>query len=216
MNLLIVIPSYNHSKYLPELLRNLINYNVLIIDDGSHVPISSNLIKNNINLVRNNKNRGKGYSIKKAANYAKNNKFTHILTIDSDMQHKTEDVKTFISNIKNNVLIYGYRSNYKNMPYLRILSNNITTYLISKTCKKKIYDSQCGYRLYDLCLFENLYSKEDGYQFESEILLKKININSKIDYVNIETVYNNSPSYFSKIQDTFKFIKMYINIILKI
>jgi hypothetical protein len=216
LNLLIVIPSYNHNKYLPELLKNLINYNVLIIDDGSPMPISSKLVKNNINLIRNNENRGKGYSIKKAAKYAMNNKFTHILTIDSDMQHKTEDVKSFISSIKNNVLIYGYRSNLKNMPYLRILSNKITSYLISKVCKQKIYDSQCGYRLYDLCLFKNLNSKEDGYQFESEILLKSITINSMINYVDIETIYNNSPSYFSKIEDTFKFIKMYITIIFKI
>ena len=216
MNLLIVIPSYNHCKYLPELLKDLINYNVLIIDDGSDVPIPSNLASNNINLIRNKINKGKGYCIKKGAKYAKNNNFSHILTIDSDLQHKINDIKLFISKINNNVLVYGYRSNYKKMPFLRIISNKITSYLISKACKQKIYDSQCGYRLYDICLFENLDSKEDGYQFESEILLNKININSKIDYVNIETVYNDSPSFFSKIQDTFKFIKMYINIIFKI
>ena len=216
MNFLIVIPSYNHNKYIPELIQKLDKYNVLVVDDGSSTPITFKNDRNNINLIRNKINRGKGYSIKKAAKYAKNNNYTHIITLDSDLQHKVNDLKLFLSKGIKNDLVYGYRSNLKKMPYLRIISNKITSYLISKSCKQKIYDSQSGYRVYNLCLFDNLDSIENGYQFESEILLKKINIHSKIDYVNIETIYNNSASHFSKTLDTFKFIKMYINIIFRL
>ena len=210
MNVLVVIPCYNHSNYLPQLLKKLVNNNVLIIDDGSDINISLQNHNDNIVLIRNDVNKGKGYSIKKAAKFARRNNYTHIVTIDSDLQHNVDDLKLFISKAKNCDLVYGYRSNYKKMPLLRIFSNKITSFMISSSCSKKIYDSQCGYRMYNLSLFEDLLSNEDGYQFESEILLKKINNESIIDYVEIKTVYNNSLSHFSNISDTFRFIKMYI------
>ena len=100
------------------------------------------------------------------------------------------------------------------MPFIRRLSNTITSLLISILTKQKIKDTQCGYRLYDLDLFNELESKEDGYQFESEILLKKINIKSKIKSVQISTIYNDSKSHINNFIDTYKFIKLILRNIL--
>ena len=89
----------------------------------------------------------------------------------------------------------------------RSLSNYITSKIISLICRKSIYDTQCGYRRYSLDLFKNVSFKEAGYQFESEILLKKINSKSNINYVNIKTIYNTSTSHMNYFKDTHKFIK---------
>ena len=48
---------------------------------------------------------------------------------------------------------------------------------------------------------------EYGYQFESEILFKKINKHSNIKYINIDTIYNNSSTSFKLFEDTYKFIR---------
>ena len=93
------------------------------------------------------------------------------------------------------------------MPLLRILSNTITSSIISFICKKKIHDSQCGYRRYKNTLFTNKSYNENGYQLESEILLSNINNNSKIAFVNIPTIYNLNISSMNYINDTYKFIK---------
>ena len=143
------------------------------------------------------------------------NNYTHILVIDADMQHDPSKIDSYIKNNYNFDLVYGKREFNSNMPYLRRLSNSITSFIISIYCKKSIKDSQCGYRLYNLDLFNNLKSYEDGYQFETEILLKKIDKNSNIKFVNIPTIYNKSHSYIHHFADTYKFIKLIIRNIIR-
>ena len=65
MNILIIVPSYNDSNHLPELIQKIrlnTDKNILIIDDGSQVPIALN--ENNVDIVRNKENLGKGAALK--------------------------------------------------------------------------------------------------------------------------------------------------------
>lgn len=215
MNTLIVIPCYNHNDLCNSLLLNIKKHQILIIDDGSDIKFELDVPINNCIIQRNNTNKGKGYAIKLSAEYAIKNNFTHILVIDADMQHDPSKIDSFINNNYNFDLVYGKREFNSNMPYLRRLSNSITSFIISIYCKKSIKDSQCGYRLYNLDLFNNLKSDEDGYQFETEILLKKIDKSSNIKFVNIPTIYNKSHSYIHNFADTYKFIKLIVRNIIR-
>ena len=215
MNTLIVIPCYNHNDLCNNLVLNIKKHQILIIDDGSDIKFELDVPTNNCIIQRNNTNKGKGYAIKLSAEYAIKNNFTHILVIDADMQHDPSKIDSFINNNYNFDLVYGKREFNSNMPYLRRLSNSITSFIISIYCKKSIKDSQCGYRLYNLDLFNNLKSDEDGYQFETEILLKKIDKSSNIKSVNIPTIYNKSHSYIHNFADTYKFIKLIVRNIIR-
>ena len=215
MKTLLVIPNYNHSISCNTLIDKLALYDTLIIDDGSTIPFQNKSKYSKSIILRNSINRGKGYSIKKAANFAISKHYTHILTIDADLQHDPIFLEKFISEIKDNDFIYGKRNFSINMPVLRKLSNTITSKIISYYCDKDILDSQCGYRIYNLDLFKNLNSEEHGYHFETEILLKKINKYSKIRYVEISTIYNGSKSHINNILDTIKFVKLVIKSIYK-
>ena len=208
MNTLIVIPCYNHNDLCNTLLPKISSKQLLIVDDGSFIEFKLKDITINATIIRNDKNKGKGYSIKRAAMYAIKNNFSHILVIDADMQHDPRKIDDFINNNETFDLVYGKRNFNSNMPFSRKLSNTITSNIISLYCNKRIKDSQCGYRLYNLNLFNNLNSVENGYQFETEILLKKINKDSIVKYIDIPTIYNNSISYIDNFKDTFKFIKL--------
>ena len=215
MKTLLVIPNYNHSSSCAILIDKLPQYNILIVDDGSRIPFTNKENSSKITIIRNSKNMGKGYSIKKAAKYAISNYYSHILTIDADLQHDPIYVEKFMNTSTQYDLIYGKRNFKINMPFLRKLSNFITSKIISFFCQLRIYDTQCGYRLYNLELFKKLDSKEDGYQFETEILLKKINKYSHIGYVEISTIYNDSKSHINNILDTIKFVILIIKNIFK-
>jgi len=212
---LLVIPNYNHSSSCSILIGKLPQYSKLVVDDGSTIPFKNKVKSSNVIIVRNSKNMGKGYSIKKAAKYAISNQYSHILTIDADMQHDPIYIEDFINYDKNSDLVYGKRNFKINMPFLRKSSNYITSKIISHLCRSNIYDTQCGYRLYNLELFKSLDSKENGYHFETEILLMKINKHSNIEYVNISTIYNGSKSHINNILDTVKFLILIIKNIFK-
>ena len=94
------------------------------------------------------------------------------------------------------------------MPLHRRVSNYLTSSIISFLVKNKIFDSQCGYRRYKVSLLSDQKFKEDGFQLESEILLKCIDTNTPIKHIDIPTIYNDSKSSIKNISDTFKFIKL--------
>ena len=212
MKQLIVIPCFNTHKYIKDLiyeLRNNTDVDILIYDDGSSPALSLNKLKYpNLYLIRNQINHGKGYTLKKAFYYSINKDYTHMLTIDGDMQHNPNEIEKFI-NIKSKVeFVFGSRKLIKPMPIHRRLSNYITSSIISLLISNKIYDSQCGYRRYKLdCVnIDNI--NDNGYLFESEIILNSINSKSNITNISIDTIYSDNKSHINNLTDTFKFINI--------
>ena len=211
---LIFIPLYNTNHLLSDLIssiRKRTEVDILIIDDGSKEVVSlANLEESNVFLERNNENRGKGYSLKKAFKYALNKDYSHLISIDSDLQHDPSEINKFIEIDSNVDLVLGKRKFSSPMPIHRRLSNTLTSTIISSINGKEIHDSQCGYRRYSMNFIKEIDKlDENGYQFESELLLKLIKNETKIEQVDINTIYlDNNKSYINKRKDTFKFIKM--------
>ena len=218
MKLLILIPCYNTHKYLTVLLSNLLTQtsdDILIVDDGSSPPISKNKFnKNNLFLIRNEINKGKGYTLKKGFKFALENNYTHVITLDGDMQHDPLEINKFSKHNKDIEFLLGYRKFDKPMPLSRIVSNTITSKIISILKNKTINDSQCGYRRYKIDAIKDYIFNEDGYVFESEILLKCINKNTSIENIKIKAIYDGSPSHINKVTDTVKFIKLIMRYII--
>ena len=82
---------------------------------------------------------------------------------------------------------------------------------MSLLTKKKILDSQSGYRRYKLDSDFFNYCIEDGFQFESEILIDRLRKeNATLKHVSISTLYNDEKSSINNLLDTYKFIKLII------
>ena len=206
----IIIPTYNNQLSLNKLLlkiRKKYDYHLVVIDDGSKTPISIQSIPN-IELIRNNRNRGKGYSLQKAFQYSYEKGYEFSITIDSDLQHDPSFIPDFINVSADYDLVFGKRDFNWRMPYLRRFSNTATSLIISKISGLKVYDSQCGYRRYNLSTFNSCRFSEKGFQFESEIIIKFSKLNAKFKHVNISTIYGNEKSSMAHFSDTIKFIKM--------
>ena len=217
MNLLIIIPSYNSNDTLLELIANLndrYTLPILVIDDGSDVEFSFDI--QNVKILRNRKNRGKGYSLLKGFQYASSNGYSHALTMDADLQHSYMEVSSFLSIDTSVDLVLGCRERRRKMPIARRFSNKITSLLISSLVGMKITDSQCGYRRYNLDLVLEKNYLESGFQFESEVLIKCISKSLKVKEIKIETIYDpNNKSYIRHMSDTLKFIRLIIRSIIR-
>ena len=91
MKSLVLIPCYNTHKYLSKLITLIISQTqnaILVFDDGSSPNLNiDKFSNNNISLIRNNTNKGKGYCILHGFKYALENGYTHVITMDGDMQH---------------------------------------------------------------------------------------------------------------------------------
>ena len=125
-------------------------------------------------LIRNGTNRGKGYSIKKGFKYALDRDYTHAVTLDADLQHDPKYINDFIKIDDDVDIVIGARSFDGDMPFLRRFSNSITSFIVSKLIGKRVYDSQSGYRRYRLSSIPFDQCLENGFQFESEILINTL------------------------------------------
>lgn len=108
----LILPSYNEYGNLKLLLPKLFrcfrgnNYQIIIVDDNSEDKTIQKLKiifknKNKINYILRKKNRGLGLSIKEGI---KNSSGKSIIVMDSDFNHRPEDLKKMISNYEKNNL----------------------------------------------------------------------------------------------------------------
>ena len=99
-----IIPSYNHSEMVGELVRRLreVGLPVFIIDDGSDEPTRAALSalhapENGVIVYRLETNRGKGAAVMQGFDLARAAGFTHALQIDADGQHDLSNLAEFIN-----------------------------------------------------------------------------------------------------------------------
>ena len=211
MKILILIPCYNTHAYIHDLIsqiKSYTNHDILIYDDGSSPPIKKHSDWENIYFLRNELNSGKGSTLFSGFKYAKNANYTHVITLDGDMQHSPKDINKFIKVDSSIDFVFGCRRFRKPMPIHRILSNTITSFIVSILVNKKIKDTQCGYRRYKLSTLDIAAMDNRGYLYETEVLLKSISAKTSFKNLNIETIYSDSISSINNIKDTFRFIKV--------
>ena len=108
MKISVIIPCYNEHETIEQIVDKVIdekNYNkeIIIIDDFSTDgtrEILKNKIKHKVDkIILNEKNYGKGYSVRKGINNAEGNV---ILIQDADLEYDPSDYKKLISPIEKN------------------------------------------------------------------------------------------------------------------
>ncbi|MEA1973115.1 MAG: glycosyltransferase family 2 protein [Candidatus Cloacimonadota bacterium] len=220
-NTAVIIANYNHGKYIKKLVSDINQFfpfpHIYIVDDCStdnSLRIIESLISKKINILKHKRNFGKGATIKTGFYQTIEDGFDFAITIDADLQHQPKYLTQFMKkqNNRNSQLVIGARDIcFKKMPFMRVLSNKITSSIVSIVTQRKILDSQSGYRLYDLSSFNLNKLVSNRYQFETEIILEIVKNSGRINFVDIETIYSGEISHISHLRD----IKYFIEVIVK-
>jgi len=211
----IVIPAYNAAASLAELTRRIRqtapDAQVLVVDDGSTDATAELLPVMGVPFVRHEHNRGKGEALKTGFAEALKGQAAAVIHMDADLQHEPEALPRFINRFEQGDadLIIGTRDfGAGSMPRPRRLSNRMTSWAISRLTHTPIADSQSGYRLISRAVLESVHAESQGFDFESEFLLKAIKAGFRIGAVPIETVYRGEPSAIKPWRDTVRFLKL--------
>jgi hypothetical protein len=110
--------------------------------------------------------------------------------------------------ISYDIIIGNRMHSLKKMPFHRILSNKITSFLMTIKTKQKILDSQSGFRAYKTEILPEILPLSCGFEAESEILVNASRKNYKIGFVDIPTVYGEEVSKMRAIDTIIGFIKV--------
>lgn len=209
---LVLVPAYNAARHLPELITRLRKFvcdeNLLVVNDGSTDNSAEILRQAAVNHIEFPQNRGKGAALMAGFNYAVDNRYRSVLTIDADLQHLPEEIPRFYALDNGHRIVIGTRKmDLKIMPFDRWLTNNLTSMIISIFSTQRVRDSQSGFRLIPTELLEAMELKTVGYDFESEMLFKAGAVGCAMAETPISTVYEGSASFINPLKDTGRFIR---------
>lgn len=216
----LLIPAYNEKKYIRQVIENCAVYSLdmIVIDDGSFdqtARIIKNLEKSKkypLVLLKHTQNKGKGAALDTGFQYAVKKGYQGVITLDADAQHDTKEIKKFLQMVEKEKpdLIIGSRfQNSQGMPFLRLVTNYFTSWIISKLAGQKVEDVQSGFRYISKSIIKNIELKTKNFETEPELILKACWLNYKVKNLPISTIYyEDFVSEVNKFTDTIKFFKL--------
>ena len=178
LNCCVLVPTYNNSTTLAQVLTDVLQYtdDICVVNDGSTdntLDILANFKP--VKLLTYVANKGKGWALRQGFTFARKQGYHYAITIDSDGQHFANDLPVFLEALKTNkqAIIIGARNmNQSSVPGKSSFGNKFSTFWFTLETGITIPDTQSGYRLYPIKALEKMTFFTYKYEFEIEVIVR--------------------------------------------
>lgn len=214
MRTAILIPAYNEGAHIHDLIAQCKIFlpDILVYDDGSTDNTVAEAKRAGAEVIMHAKNQGKGQTLFDGFDVWSARGFDAVICLDADGQHAPDEIPLFLQAGNNGAdLVIGNRMDArKTMPLVNWYTNIVTSLVVSFLTRRRIHDSQVGYRLLKCAAWQKIKSRilSRNFEFESEMLVMAGREKLTLAEVPIKTIYGNEVSKISAWQDTIRFIKM--------
>jgi glycosyltransferase involved in cell wall biosynthesis len=215
-----IIPAYDVAPWIGGILEQVVTSIppdlVWVVDDGSADGTTGAVLKFGVHLIRHPANRGKGEALKTGFAAAAGKDVDAVFTMDGDGQHDPSRISEFIR-IMNETgadLVLGTRSfTLADMPADRIFSNRMSSFIVSLLAGRKIFDSQCGYRLIRTDVLRQVELATGHYETETELLVKAVRKGFTAAFCPVPVLQVAGSSHISRFRDTVRFCRLVLKLI---
>ena len=180
MKLSIVIPCYNEDESICLVLDLLlkqhfsIDYEIIIIDDGSKIPVTTYIMKYlqdpRVHHFRFRRNQGKGSALQIGFQHAKGD---YILIQDADLEYLPSDIPSILQPVldRKAFVVYGSRFFLKPKKISRShsIANRFLSMITNFLYNSKLTDMETGYKLINRRLLRGLHLIGREFEVEPEI-----------------------------------------------
>lgn len=195
MKVIAIIPAYNESKTIAEVLQNTRRFvdGMIVIDDGSTDRTSKIAQAQGATVVRHVINRGLGAALGTGFEVAKRLGAEVVVTLDADGQHDPLEIPVLVRAIEQGAdMVIGSRMlTRKGMPLERqianVLGNLVTFFLFGVS----VSDSQSGFRAFNAYALRHIDVKTNHMEVSSELIAEAKRHKLKLVEVPISAIYTN-------------------------
>jgi glycosyltransferase involved in cell wall biosynthesis len=227
VRLLIAIPVFNERQYVCRVLDKIRHYarDILCIDDGSTDGTGELLAglagKGEIKLIRHETNRGYGQSLIDAFNFAAEQGYDWVITMDCDEQHEPERIPDFVREIEADRwdLISGSRylqgrADDDLPPGDRRAINATITSLINELFHWELTDAFCGFKAHLVEATQRLKLDELGYAFPLQLWPRVAKHGLRVKEIPVRLIYNDPNRHFGgQLDDSSVRLKHYLAVL---
>lgn len=208
---MVVIPCLNEAGTIGAVVTGVRRHvpAVLVVDDGSTDQTGCRAREAGARVLRHDHNRGKGSALATGLRQALADGFEIAITMDGDGQHDPEDLPAFLKEGRGGGdLIVGNRmSAVGNMPRLRRWVNRWMSRRLSRRTGRDLPDTQCGYRLIPLAVWNQLVLVSEHFEIESEMILTFLRAGLRVRFIPVRTIYKTEQSKIHPIRDTIRWFR---------
>ena len=218
MKVVVIVPAYLTGAGLLDVLEGagkvVGRENVVVVDDGSPDGYPNEAEKRGYTVLRHSSNMGKGVALRTGFNWALSQHYSGVVTMDGDGQHDPSLIPLLIEKVKSkgaDIVIGSRMGDLTGMPFVRVIVNKVTSWIVSRLAGQSIEDSQSGFRFISSRVLESVKLEGTRYDLESEILIKAARKGFRIDFIPIPTVYGKETSYIKPWKDAIHFYKLVLS-----
>lgn len=210
LNCVVLIPTYNNAGTLLQVIDDVRRYanDIMVVNDGSTDNTADLLAtQSDLRVIAYERNRGKGYALKRGLCEAARIGYAYAITIDSDGQHYANDIAVFVEAAERsaNTLFVGARNlQAENMPSRNTFANKFSNFWFWAETGTHLADTQSGFRLYPLAEITKMHFITSRYEFEVEVLVRAAWKGLKVENVPIKVYYppaDERVSHFRPLRD---------------
>jgi len=211
---LALIPAYNEAERVGDVVTKARPHvdEVVVVDDGSADETGLVAERAGATLLRHPQNRGKGAAIATALEYFGRSNAEFAILLDADGQHDASEVGKFVEAVekeKADVAVGTRMGNVRQMPRVRLWTNQFTSWVTSRLAGQQIPDSQCGFRLLRRAVLQDLKLSTVRFETETEMLIQAGRTGHKIISIPIRTIYEaERASRIHPWRDTVRFFRL--------
>jgi len=211
MRVCAVIPARNAADTIPAVVQGLRatlpDALVIVVDDGSTDATGIRAAEAGAFVLRHAVNQGKGAALQTGFDEALRREADAALALDADGQHDPAWAPRLLAGLAEADLVVGSRLlSRAGMPWLRRVTNDVTSWWVSRLARTLIEDSQSGYRAIRAPVLRRVRPVARRFEYESEFLVAAARAGFRIAAVSIPTLYNAPGSHIRPFHDTIRFV----------
>ena len=195
MSTLVCIPAFNEEHFIGKVVKNCLKYadQVVVCDDGSVDNTYEVADSAGANVIRHEKNFGKGKALQSLFKFARHSNFDVIVTIDGDGQFLPDEIPKLVKKIESGEsdIVIGYRfDDTTEMPNYRKFGNKMLDKMANMVSELSVSDTQSGFRAYSKNIIKLIDFKKKGFGADTEILINAAKNGARISEEKVSVIYH--------------------------
>lgn len=172
----IVVPIFNEAPTIAAVVAGARRHApVLVVDDGSSDDGADCARAAGAEVIRHPRRLGKGQALRTGLAAAAQRAASHVVTLDGDGQHAPADVPALLARAAGtpHAIVLGSRLGQgpTTLPADRANAIRLAGFFVDWASGLRLADTQTGFRVYPLALFDRIRPRRGGFVFETEVLV---------------------------------------------